>query len=155
MLDVEAKSLGSTHQCPRKQAAEIPTSVLKVWWDLVSDSKSGIAGRLCAWSSRATAAAGLRWGDLLNTSPTTLVLLKKGPIGLAAKTKTRGKSRGRPRGAGNFAFSNEEWISTGFRIFKEKPVDFPRDFWISQPLFLESELGPPTRLLPFGLALIK
>ena len=32
-------------------------------------------------------AAGLRLGDLLSTSPTTLVLIKDGRIGFAAKTK--------------------------------------------------------------------
>ena len=61
LLDIDAKSWGSTHQCPRKQAAEIHVSVLKAWGDLVSDSKRRIAGRLFAWPFRVAAAAGLRW----------------------------------------------------------------------------------------------
>ena len=96
MLDVEAKSWESIYQCPRKQSGEIPISALIACvGNLVSDSKNDVAGGISAWSSRFAAAAGLRWDDLLNTSPTTLVLLKEGLIGFAAKTKTRGKSAGR------------------------------------------------------------
>ena len=67
--------------------------------DLVSYSKSDIAGSIFAWSFRVAAEAGLRWDDLLNTAPATLVLLKEGLVGFAAKTKTRGKSDGRHWGA--------------------------------------------------------
>ena len=59
------------------------------------------------WSFRDEAAAVLRWGDLLNNAPTTLVLLKEGPIGLAPNAKTRGKSEGGHCGASNFAFPTE------------------------------------------------
>ena len=108
--------------------------------DIVSDSKNDIAERISAWPF-ILAVAGLRWGDLLNTAPTTLVLLKEGIIGFAEKTKTRGKSEGRPRVASNFDFSNENWIVGGFGLFKQESGDFARDYWIGQPLFTESETG--------------
>ena len=125
MMDVEAKSWESIHQRPSKQAAEIPTSVLKVWGNMVSDSKSDISGRLFARSFRAAVAVGLRWDDLLNAAPTTLVLLREPLIGFAAKTKTRGKSEGSHRCATNFAFPNEEWAAAGFHRFKENPGGHP------------------------------
>ena len=140
MLDVAAKSRGSTRQCHRKQAGGIPISVLTEWKNIVSDSKADIAERLFAWSVRLAVAAGLRWDDLLNTAPTTLVLLKEGLIGFAPKAKTRGKSEGRPWGASNFAFSNENWPANGFHLSKQNYGHFARDFWIGQPLFMEPEI---------------
>ena len=98
MLDAEAETWESIHQRHREQADGIPLSVLKAWEEFVSDSTLGLTERLFAWSSRVAVAAGLRLGDLLRTSPTTLVLIKDGRIGFAAKTKTRGKSEGRHRG---------------------------------------------------------
>ena len=62
----------------------------------VSDSSLGMTERLFAWSFMVAVASGLRWDDLINTAPTTTVLMKEGLIGCAAKTKTRGKSDGRP-----------------------------------------------------------
>ena len=67
----------------------------------------------------------LRWGDLLNTAPTTTVLTKEGLIGFAAKTKTRGKSEGRPLGASDFSFSNEKWIAEGFLLPRENTWGTP------------------------------
>ena len=72
--------------------------------DITSDSKNDIAERIFAWSFRLAVASGLRLDDLLNTAPTTLVLLKEGIIGFASKARTRGKSEGRPWGASKFAF---------------------------------------------------
>ena len=96
MLDVEAKDCESIYQRKKKQAGEIPASALGAWGNIVSDSQSDVAERIFAWSFRLAVAADLRWGDLLNAPPNTLVLLKAGIIGLAAKTKTRAKSEGRP-----------------------------------------------------------
>ena len=56
----------------------------------VPDSSRDLTERLFAWSSRVDVAAGLWWGDLLNTAPPTTVLLKEGLIGFAEKPKTRG-----------------------------------------------------------------
>ena len=56
----------------------------------VSDSPIDLTGRLFAWPFRAEVADGLRWDDLLNTAPATLVLTKDGLAAVAAKTKTRG-----------------------------------------------------------------
>ena len=120
------KTWESTHQRRRKQAAEIPASVLKDWEDLVSDSKSDLAERLFAWSFRVAAVAGLRWSDLLNTAPSTLVLIKAGLIGFASKTKTRGKSEGRPRVACNFAFSNENGPRAA-PTFSKKNQEIPHE----------------------------
>ena len=141
MLDVEAKDWESIYQRRRKQAGEIPVSVLIEWGNIVPYSKNDITERIFALSFRLADAAGLRWGDLLNTAPTTLALLKEGIIGFAAKTKTRGKSEGRPWGASNLAFSNEKWLADGFNLFKQESGDLARDYWIAQPLFMESEAG--------------
>ena len=100
-----------------------------------------MAERIFAWSFRLGVAAGLRWGDLLNTAPNTLVLVKDGLIGFAAKTKTRGVSEGRHWGASNFSFSNDKWLEDGYNLFMQHSGNLDRDFWIGQPLFLETELG--------------
>ena len=100
-----------------------------------------MAERIFARSFRLAVAAGLRWDDLLNTAPNTLVLIKAGLIGFAAKTKTRGVSEGRPcGGASNFAFSNEKWMGGGY-ILSQHSGNLARDFWTGQPLFLETEMG--------------
>ena len=96
MLDLEAKDCETIYQRGRRQAGEIPVSVLSEWKKMVSDHKEEMSGRISAWSFRLGVAAGLRWGDLLNTAPNTLVLVEDGLIGFAAKTKTRGASEGRP-----------------------------------------------------------
>ena len=62
---------------------------LMAWETFVSDSTMDLTGGLFAWPF-SVAVAGLRWGDLINTAPATAVLMKKGPIGFAEKTKTRG-----------------------------------------------------------------
>ena len=101
------------------------------WGGLVYDSKSDIDERLFAWSFRLAVASDLRWGDLLNTAPATLVLIKEGPIGFAAKTKTRGKYEGGGlAGGSNFAFSNENRLTGGFLLF-------PRKYWGFHPIFLD------------------
>ena len=121
----------------------------------VSDSKSDIAERLFAWSFRLAVAAGLRRGDLLNAGPATLVLLKEGLVGLASKTKKRGKSEGRNRGASNFAFPNKNRLESGFRLFGGKSGGFSRAFWIWGPLFMESGLGICNQAPALGLEIIK
>ena len=73
---------------------------------MISDNTAELSERIFPWRFRA-AVAGLRWGDLLNTSPHTLVLVPGGLQGFSAKTKTRGVSEGRPWGASDYAFSNE------------------------------------------------
>ena len=95
MIGFGAKTWESIYQCPRKQAGAILIAVLKTWGGFVSDSPIDLTGRLFAWSSRASVAAGLRWVDLLSTAPATLVLIKDGLIGFAVKTKTTGQAEGR------------------------------------------------------------
>ena len=77
--------------------------------------------------------------------------MKEGLIGFAAKTKTRGKPEGRPRGGGpsNFSFSNEKWLADGRVLFQNNTGGSPRDFWIGRPLVSESELGFPNRAPAF------
>ena len=90
ILDVEAGDWGRVYQCPRKQAEQIPAPVLKAWGEYVSDARLGITERLFAWSFR-VALACLRWDDLLNTAPTTAVLMEEGLIGFAAKNQNQGE----------------------------------------------------------------
>ena len=94
----EAKDWESAYQRPRKQEEEIHVSILEICEVYVLDSSIDITERLFAWSFRVSVSSCLRWGDLLNTSPPTTVLMKDGIIGFAAKTKTRGKPDGRPWG---------------------------------------------------------
>ena len=105
----------------------------------------GLTGRLFAWSSMVSIAAGLRWGDLLNTATATTVLMQEGLIGFAVKTKTMGKYEGRPCGASRYAFSNGKWLRDGFGLFRNDSGDLSRDFWIGRPLTIESELGFPNQ----------
>ena len=58
------------------------------------DKNANIVKRLFAWSFSVAVSAGPRWGDLLNSAPYTLDLMRGSPIGFAAKTKTREKSEG-------------------------------------------------------------
>ena len=116
MLNIEAKDWEPIYQMKRRQAGEIPASVLIEWGGIVSDPQGEMAERISAWSFRLGVAAGLRWGDLLNTAPNTLVLVKDGLAGFAAKTKTRGVSEGRPCGASNSSFSNEKWLGEGYNL---------------------------------------
>ena len=104
---------------PRRQSGQNPIPVLGKWEDLISDSKTNHPGKLCDLSCRAAIAAGLRRGDLVNTSPSALVLMKEGPVKFAAKTKTRGKSEGRLWGACSYAFStvNKDWIRQYYVLF--------------------------------------
>ena len=104
MLDLEAKDWETIYQRKRRQAGEIPAAALSEWGEMVSDPQGGASGRIFAWSFRVGVAAGLIWGDLLNTAPNTLVLVKDGLIGFAAKTKTRGVSEGRPWGGKQIFF---------------------------------------------------
>ena len=87
----EAKDWGITYQRPRKQADQIPVSVLEAWETYVSDASSDLTKRLFEWSSMVEVAACLRLGDLLNTAPATTVLMNEDLLGFSAKTKTRGK----------------------------------------------------------------
>ena len=54
--------------------------------------ESQIPEWLFAWPFGLAVAAGLRWGDLLKTSPAALVLARECLVGIAAKTETRAKS---------------------------------------------------------------
>ena len=80
-------------------------------------------------------------GDLINTAPSATVLMKECIIGFASKTKIRGKSEGRPWGASHYACSNEKWTRKGYELFRNESGDFSRDYWIGDPLIIESELG--------------
>ena len=107
----------------------------------VSDSSRDLTGRLFAWPFTVSVEAGLGRGDLVNGSPATTVLMKEGLIGFGAKTKTGGKSGGRPWRASHFSFSNEKWLSGGYQLLLEESGDSIRDFWIGRPLIPESEIG--------------
>ena len=113
ILYVEAKDWEICHQCPWKQEDQIPVSVLTAWGEFVTDSSLGITERLFAWSFRV--AAGLRWGDLLNTAPATTVLMKEGLIGFDAETKPVGSLK-EVLGCYQFFFSQRKmariWVHT-------------------------------------------
>ena len=123
MLDPEAQDWESIYQCPRKQAGQIPPHFLKAWGEFVSDSSLCITEALFAWPFRVAVASGLRWGDLLSNAPATTVLMEECHIGFAAKTKTMGKSDGRPCGDSNFSFPNENLLSAGLLLFRENTRD--------------------------------
>ena len=140
ILHIGAKGWEGVYHLPRKQAGGIPISVLSVWGGFVSDSSRDIAEILFPLPFRVAVASGLGWGDLLNTAPPKTVLTKEGLIGFASKTKTRGRSEGRPWGASHYAFSNEKRLRKGYELFKNQSADFSRDYWIGKPLILEPEL---------------
>ena len=71
---------------------------------IAPDTQADMAERIFAWPFMVAVASGLRWGDLLNSAPNTLVFTTEGLTGFAAKTKTRGVSEGRPWGAIDYAF---------------------------------------------------
>ena len=104
MLNLEAKDWESIYQRKRRQAGEIPLWVLGEWEKLISDPEADMAERIFAWSFRVAVAAGLRWNDLLNSTPNTLTLTTGGLTGFAARTKTRGVSEGRPCGGKRLCF---------------------------------------------------
>ena len=87
MLDLEAEDWETIYQRERKQAGEIPISALCEWGEIAPDTQEGVAERIFAWPFRVAVAADLRWGDLLNSAPNTLVLTTGGLTGFAAKTK--------------------------------------------------------------------
>ena len=115
--------------------------VLEEWEKLISDPEADMAERISAWSFRVAVAAGLRWNDLLNSTPNTLILTTGGLTGFAAKTKTRGVSEGRPWGASDYAYSNEKWMLDGYTLFMSHSGNLNRDFWIGQPMFSEIQNG--------------
>ena len=104
MIDLEAKDWETIYQRKRKQAGGIPISALCEWGKIAPDTQADMAERIFAWSFRVAVAAGLRWGDFLNSAPNTLVLTTGGLTGFAAKTKTRGASEGRPWGGKRLCF---------------------------------------------------
>ena len=55
--------------------------------EYASYSSRDLTERLFAWSFMVAVEAGLRWGDLLNTGPSTTVLMEEGRIGFAEKPK--------------------------------------------------------------------
>ena len=103
--------------------------------------EADMAERIFAWSFRVAVAAGLRWNDLLNSTPNTLTLTTGGLTGFAARTKTRGVSEGRPWGASDYAYSNEKWMLDGYTLFISRSGNLNRDFWIGQPMFSEIQNG--------------
>ena len=98
---------------PAKTGGSNSSALSNDMGEFVSDSSLGITERPSAWSFMVSV-AGLRWDELLNTAPTTTVLMKEGLIGFAAKTKTAGKSEGRRWGSSEFSFPNEKWRPDGF-----------------------------------------
>ena len=130
---------GDFYQYPRKQAGRIPISVLIVWGAIVLYSSRNLTARLFARPSAVAVEAGLRWGDRLNTAPPATVLMREGLIGFAEKTKTTGKSEGRPWVGSHYAFSKKAWIRTVYEMCRNYSCEFNRDFWIGQPLMYESE----------------
>ena len=109
---------GNAFRYQKLQEERIPISSLQGRGGLISDKNVEIQERLFAWSVRVAVSAGLRRGDLLNTAPSTLALMGECLIGCAAKTKTRGKSEGAPRGASTFAYSanGDGWLNTGYGL---------------------------------------
>ena len=115
----------------------------------------GLTERLFEWSLTVDVSEGLRRGDLINTSPPTTVLMKEGLVEFSEKTKTGGKSEGRPWGASHYAFSGEKWFRKGYELSKNESGDFSRCFRIGKPLILESEFGFPNQAMRYGPVLIK
>ena len=111
MLDVEARDWESTYQRKKKQAGEIPIWVLEEWGKVISNPEDDLVDKISAWCFRVAVAAALSWGDLLNSPPNTLTSNAEGLIGFAAKAKYRGVAEGRPWGASNYAFANENGCS--------------------------------------------
>ena len=71
--------------------------------------------------------------------------MEAGPVGFAAKTKTRGKSDGMTWGSSRYSFSNGKWLRGGFELVLTDSRNLSRDFWIWKPLLIESELRFPHR----------
>ena len=104
MLDLEAKDCETIYQRKRKQAGAIPLSVLFEWGEIAPDTKSDMTERIFAWSFRVSVAAGLRWGDLLNSAPNTLVFTTEGLTGFAAYPKRADRPKEDPGGEVTFLF---------------------------------------------------
>ena len=68
------------------------------------------------------------WDSILNTAPSTTVLMGEALVWFDAKTKTVGKSEGRPCG-----FS-KKGVSKGVLLPKSESGDLSRDFWLGRPL---------------------
>ena len=115
MLDLEAEDWESIYQRKWKQAGEIPIWVFEEWEKLISDPESDMDERIFAWSFRVAVAAGLRWGDLLNSTPNTLILTTGGLTGFAAKAKNARSVWGKTLGGG-------QWFSTSRLILGDTPI---------------------------------
>ena len=90
-MSVVARERGRYCQCPRRKSDQITSPVLEKWGDLILGSKANRPERLLSWSFRAVVAAGLMRDDILNTSPTHLVLTKEGLLVFAEKNQNAGK----------------------------------------------------------------
>ena len=110
--------------------------------EIAPDTQADMDGRIFAWPLRVAVEAGLRWGDLINSSPDTLVLTTGGLTGFAAKKPKRGECLEEdPGGASDFSFSNEKWMLDGYKLFMSHSGNLNRDFWICQPVFLGTQSG--------------
>ena len=76
-------------------------------------------------------------------------LNERGTHRACGKSKTRGKSEGRPWGASRYDFSNGKWFSGGYQLFLKESLFFCRDFRIGKPLVSESEIGRPDQFPAF------
>ena len=106
-----------------------------------SGSGKSLAGGLFARSFRVAVSPGLSWGGLLNTTPSTTVLMKECLIGFEEKTKQGGSRKANHWGGSRYALPKKEWIHIAYEMFRSDSWEFSRDFWIGQPLDYESELG--------------
>ena len=107
---------------------------------LVSGAKSKHAGRLSAWSISVAVSAGLRWGELFNAPPSTLLLINERLVWFDAKPK-RDESLEEYHGGGSFLHSkeNKRTITKGYALPKKESGDYDMDFRICQPLEPEDE----------------
>ena len=63
--------------------------------------------------------------------------MNEGPVGFAAKTKTRGwRAEGRHWGASLFSYSTvgPDWLKTGYELFIWESGDYESDFRIGRPV---------------------
>ena len=75
--------------------------------------------------------------------------MKEGLIAVAAKTKP-GESPMVGHGGKVAALFLIKWLRGGFEFLKNESGDLSRNFWIGQPLVIESELGFPNQAQAIG-----
>ena len=94
-------------------------------------------------------AAGLRWGDLLNTAPNTLVSVRECLVRFAANAKNTGASEVRSRGSCNFSSPNAKWLCGWYTLSTQHSGNIDRDFWDGRPSFFETANGFFNQAPPF------